>query len=1685
MSIRDMGPLGSQAPSIRDMGPASKEMIAASRPTLEVSQRAVSAQNASLRDAKPTTVDSNRKMRSADDITFWQRVGAVGKGTAKSYGSGFTAAAGTTADLVSEAQRKTGDVTQQEERARYQRSVDDWSAKLASAKTDEERAKFQERLDKAQKQLASFETNYNRGGLEEQAAAAAKKLNETADNLSQSAAVDIERAKTDLGFGGQALIDLAVAGGQLAGDIGLGVLTGGGALIPMAVRSFGGGTQQARQEGASLGQQVAYGAGSAALSVGLEKLSNFAKPLSKAFGAGFADEVITKLGGKLAATAAGRTVLAALGEGFEEGLETLLDPLLKRATYDKDAKITADTLAEAGYNALIGGALGGLLGAGGEIASARSGDNAPSVLSGVESAANTAEAPTETPAAERAAEAIVEGERAVAADAMADALVESVAPSAKQVNAIAKDPAALERLGIEPNGKTASQIRAEVREALAPKAAETKVSDPLARALIGNAGESSTSAIVENSNFFDNESGKFYTEDAKSGTDVGRKYGVVVGADGRGVNASKRRSDQAQSVIDRAAKGESISLEELESIPEIAFALSETENGVETVNLPNRDKIIADGVSRALERGSYSGKTDSGKDEFSGVVRKDRRIDIVIGVAGSGKSSVYSNRISKEHGSRIIDTDDYRDFIPEYNGRNAGLVHEEASQIKDEVLFRALEDGENILLSTVGNDAEKLARNILKYRDLGYSVHLHLNHLSNEKAVGRVVSRYVSKDGEIGRLVAPELVKAMGDKPMRAYLEIIGIGGIENGEIGSSNQSNAENYGNRGEGGGANRSDARQTYREAKEALASWDAYDNDVPFGEPARYLPEISRKEVTDEGNTVGAAEHGFDPFTAAQNEYGTLPSGENPVRPDDVPVSTDGTDRVSQSVVTVKGARVTPEEFVPLLENETMKGRFSFIPITNDATVQSVMDAIMREGWETSLANWTADVRKGRTSDRIEAMGAMLYNHAVNAGDFQLAMDIFTDYQYSGRNTARALQARRILKKLTPESRLYMMRRSIQRMVDDLGLDEPITLPQELVDAYTNAEDEAAADKVVDEIQQYVADQIPPTFVDKWTAWRYTSMLGNFKTQHRNFAGNIGMAVVTEMKNAIATSLETLARGKAGRAHAIFPGKALMDAARADFRTHQDEVMAGQRYADSMSEDAFARGVQEKRRIFKSPLLEGYRKATNRAMNNEVLGDAAFSRRAYARALAGYLKANNVTAEQFSDAEWQAKNGKFLDKARSFAAHEAQEATFRDHNVLSDWVSRIGRRADTPRAVRAVAEGLLPFRRTPANILVRAAEYSPLGIVKNAVDVARKARGADISGVDIINGIAKTMTGTGIFALGMMLRNAGLLRGGDDEDEEQAAFDELTGHQSYSLELDDGTSVTLDWLTPASMPLFMGVEMMDLIQDEGLELKDLEQALTSIADPMLQMSMLQGISDTLGDLQYSESNNLGQTVITAALGYLTQGLTNSLVGQIERTVDGGNDMTYVDRDSALPAWLQREVGAASRKIPGWDYNQIPYIDAWGREEEKGDVLARAANNLFNPAYVSKVDVDKLESELQRLYDVTGDGAVLPDRAAKSFTVDGETRYLTAEEYVRYAKASGQNSYRYASEAVQSAAYRRLSDEQKAEVIGNLYSYAKYKAKKLIEPDYDPTTYRKAAEAEKNGTSPVQFYLQKATDK
>ena len=62
--------------------------------------------------------------------------------------------------------------------------------------------------------------------------------------------------------------------------------------------------------------------------------------------------------------------------------------------------------------------------------------------------------------------------------------------------------------------------------------------------------------------------------------------------------------------------------------------------------------------------------------------------------------------------------------------------------------------------------------------------------------------------------------------------------------------------------------------------------------------------------------------------------------------------------------------------------------------------------------------------------------------------------------------------------------------------------------------------------------------------------------------------------------------------------------------------------------------------------------------------------------------------------------------------------------------------------------------------------------------------------------------------------------------------------------------------------------------------------------------------------------------QFAVESALNYLTQGLTNTLLGQFERTSEEDRMTTYIDKNSDVPTWLQYQLGKASAKTPGWDY-------------------------------------------------------------------------------------------------------------------------------------------------------------------
>lgn len=221
-------------------------------------------------------------------------------------------------------------------------------------------------------------------------------------------------------------------------------------------------------------------------------------------------------------------------------------------------------------------------------------------------------------------------------------------------------------------------------------------------------------------------------------------------------------SPQMQSVIDRLNAGEDVSQEEIDRIPEVAEVRALPKMNTADIQTPERQKLRSEVLEQLYQRGSYSSETH----DYTGEIAQERRADIVIGAPAAGKSSVLVDPLSEQHKSRVIDSDDAKKLLPEYDdGKGAGNVHRESSMIRDVLKQRAIARGENIVWPTVGDKLDKLLSSIQEFRDNGYSVYLHLNELSAGKATGRALGRYLST----GRFVDPEIVLKVGDKPTQNY----------------------------------------------------------------------------------------------------------------------------------------------------------------------------------------------------------------------------------------------------------------------------------------------------------------------------------------------------------------------------------------------------------------------------------------------------------------------------------------------------------------------------------------------------------------------------------------------------------------------------------------------------------------------------------------------------------------------------------------------------------------------------------------------------------------------------------------------------------------------------------------------------------------------------------------------------
>lgn len=760
------------------------------------------------------------------------------------------------------------------------------------------------------------------------------------------------------------------------------------------------------------------------------------------------------------------------------------------------------------------------------------------------------------------------------------------------------------------------------------------------------------------------------------------------------------------------------------------------------------------------------------------------------------------------------------------------------------------------------------------------------------------------------------------------------------------------------------------------------------------------------------------------------------------------------LSRHAKTLAESGVTMPETVDLIEKMVKDGSLTHERITDKKSMEYAENYIQENGFKDAVDHWNHLIKGNKELSKDDlALGQLIFNQAESNQDVQLVKKMIADLVTEGTTAGRNLQAMSMIKKLTPDGRLYSLERTVQKLNQDLrkqfGKDfKEIEIPDDLAEKLLKSKTTKETDAAVEEIQQYIADRVPATWGDKANAWRYLAMLGNPRTHIRNVLGNAVFIPAVEIKNLIATGIEkTLPKAERTKAVVGFKDTDLLNFAESDFDTHQEAVRGENKY------DITA-GVKEKQRVFNNKVLETLRKKNFELLEKE---DATFLKYHYKRAMASALKARGITLKELRSGTPEAI--KKLDEVRQYAINEAQKATYRDFNSMANAVSSIKRKlkraSGSSKAAKVgsmVAEGIIPFTKTPANILKRGIEYSPVGLGKGIYDAMTQVKKGNVTASQAIDEMAAGLTGTGIVMLGALLKSLGLIVGGDEEKQKEQNFEKLKGNQNYALKIGNKT-YTIDWMAPSSMPLFVGVEVVDLLEAENIS--DIIGAIGNITDPVFELSMLQGLNSTMDTL--GSDNPLWETFKNTVESYFAQ-YNPTFLGQIARTIDPKRRTTYADKNSIVPSGIQTFAQKQLQKIPFASKTLPTYKDQFGRESVTENVVERIFSNFLSPGYLADVKDQPVENELTKLYEKTGESAILPSYATKSITVNKEKKNLTAKEYDTFAKVRGNVAYDNLEKLMTSQEYKSMDDEQKIKAIKKIYDYANSVGKSKVS-DYELT--------------------------
>ena len=725
------------------------------------------------------------------------------------------------------------------------------------------------------------------------------------------------------------------------------------------------------------------------------------------------------------------------------------------------------------------------------------------------------------------------------------------------------------------------------------------------------------------------------------------------------------------------------------------------------------------------------------------------------------------------------------------------------------------------------------------------------------------------------------------------------------------------------------------------------------------------------------------------------------------------------------------------------------FSYMEITNRNSWNNATETFNKLGYEKAKQT-VFDNLNSKSVNVYDSMLAMkVLQESQARGDYQTSAKLIGDIASLGSEFGQVVQSLSVIKKLTPEGQLSIL----QKTIDRLQKKNPkkygdLKLTDTDIENILKSNNSEELDSAIDAAKVNLSKEVKGTFADKLRSWRYLSMLGNPKTHIRNILSNMTMLGATKVKNKIQAGLQDIIIRDKSKKTTTLKKTSTEVANYVDNYTTEHRKMF--KHSEKFSMEAT---LNENHRLFDNNV--GIKKTFNKLneFNSESLGveDGMFKNVAFRDSLKKFLTAQGITTKEQIEA-----NPKLFEAGKNFAYQQSLIATFNQANAVANTLNSI---PDKYVKTKIAVEALVPFKRTPANILETGVKYSPLGLIntitKNSVDLKQ----GKITSAQYIDNLSQGLTGTGLVAIGMLLKNMGLISGGDDDDK-KSKFTKATGTQPYSITIGN-KNFTIDWLAPSVMPMFMGVEIADMISKKDWSLNSMPKHLGDLLEPIVNMSYLENITSAIDNYNY---DGIGGLIEGFAQSYLLQYIP-TVFGQTARLVDKTKRSTKASKQS--PWKFGEETGKQIlNKMPGGSFLLEPQTDLYGNNiESTNSFIGRFFYEYLSPAKVQDLKKDKVTNEISNLYRKTKEDKIIPSVPSyansldKSLAATGET--YNEKQYTQIKRAYASTMYNSLDKLFDTKTYKNASNDEKIKLVKAVYSYAKDKAKqKLFELNHKKYT-------------------------